>query len=217
VSDTQPPESLASSTLHASETDDDSWLSYHWSGKHQRAQSHPSGFLSRHDSFASTAASEASAVVHTPGSGGYSLELGAHRSQTDPLNHWEINQSGAPTTTSYAVSARARPPTHYPADTFPQENANTSHWPRTDPTRVEMMPTGQYQPYEVSRTRPTWHRNAEAGPSTLVAPLIPCISPPKSRSCGRAPETTADAETNQTITEEDRAPVSIFTVLIFLV
>jgi len=125
----EPPESLAPTTLHTNETDDDSWLSYDWSGNHRHVQSHPSGFLSRHDSFASTAASEASAAVQTPSSGGYSFEeLGAHQSQTVPLNYWEINQSGAPTSTSYAVSARARPSIHYPPTPFHR--------------RTQILPTG---------------------------------------------------------------------------
>ena len=209
---------MAPTTPHTRRTDDYSWLSYGRSRDHQDAQSHPSGFLSRHGSFASTAASEASAAVHTPRSGEYSLEeLGAHRSQTIPLNYRETNQSGASTSALYMVSARVRSSIHNLADTFPQENVNTSHWPMTGPTRAEMEPTGRYRPYEVSRTCPTCHRNNEAGPSTLVAPLTPDINPPKSQPSGRISATTADAETTTPLTEEDRASVSTFTVLIFLV
>jgi len=70
--------------------------------------------------------------------------------------------------------------------------------------------TGWYQPYGVSRTRPNWYRNAEAGPSTLVAPPVPYARLPTTRPPGGIPETTADAKQTYATTEEDRATVSHF-------
>ena len=204
---------MAPTTMYTSRTNGYSWPSYDQSADYRQAQSYHSDFLSRDGSFADTAASETSTAVHTPSSSEYLLEeLGAHRSQTVPLNYWEANQSGASTSTSYVVSARVQSSLHSLVDTFPQD-VNTSHWPRTDPTTTGMMRTGWYQPYGVSRTRPTRYRNTEAGPSTLVTPPVPQINPPISQ----LPGSTADAETTTKATEEDRAPVSTFTVLIFLV
>ena len=206
---------MAPTTSH-SRTNGYGWPSYDESADYRQAQSHHSDFLSRDGSFASTAASETSTAVHTPSSGEYSLEeLGAQRSQTVPLDYWGSNESGATVSTSHMVSARVESSLHNPADTFPQGNVNTSHWPRTGPTRTEMMPTGWYQPYGVSRTRQTRYMNAEAGPSTLGA--LPYINLPMSRPSGGISETSADAETANSTTEEDRAPVSTFTVLTFLV
>ena len=72
-----------------------------------------------------------------------------------------------------------------------------------------MRSTGRYQPYEVSRARSSEHENAEAGPSTLE--FIPYFGPPTSRPSGRTTsETTANAEQNQTISEEDKVTVSNF-------
>ena len=72
------------------------------------------------------------------------------------------------------------------------------------------MPTGRFQPYGMSRTRPNEYRNAEAGPSTLTAPLIPYVGLPTSQPSGGISETAADAATTQTNTEEEEAPVSNF-------
>ena len=72
------------------------------------------------------------------------------------------------------------------------------------------MPTGRFQPYGMSRTRPNEYRNAEAGPSTLTAPLIPYFDLPTSQPPGGISETTANAEPEHTITEEEEAPVSNF-------
>ena len=205
---------MAPTTMYTSGTNGYNWPSYEQSADYRQAQSHHLDSLSRDGSFASIAASEMSTTVHTPSSGEYSLEeFRAYGSQTFPLNYWEANQSGASTSTSYVVSARVQSSLYSPVDTFPQENVNTSHWPRADPTTTGMMRTEWYQPYGVSRTRPTRYRNTEAGPSTLVAPPIPHVNPPMSQ----LPGSTADAETNTKVTEEDKAPVSTFTVLIFLV
>ncbi|KAF9652321.1 hypothetical protein BDM02DRAFT_3109317 [Thelephora ganbajun] len=51
--------------------------------------------------------------------------------------------------------------------------------------------------------------NAEAGPSTLVPPLIPYVGSSTSQpSGGTISSTTADAVTTQTTTEEDEVPAS---------
>ena len=72
------------------------------------------------------------------------------------------------------------------------------------------MPTGRFQPYGVSRARQYEHRDAEAGPSTLVLPPIPYVGPPTPQPSGGISETTANAKTKQTITEEEEVPVSSF-------
>jgi len=70
------------------------------------------------------------------------------------------------------------------------------------------MSTWRFKPYDASRARPNEHGNAEAGPSNLVP--IPFVAQLTAHPSGGTSETTADAETNQTITEEDAAPVSNF-------
>ena len=71
------------------------------------------------------------------------------------------------------------------------------------------MPKQRFQPYEVPDTRRNESRNMEAGPSTLAHPIIPPhMAPPTAHPSGGTPETTADAETNHTSTEEDVTPVS---------
>ena len=72
------------------------------------------------------------------------------------------------------------------------------------------MPTWQPQPYGMPYARPNEHRNAEAGPSTLVPPLAPYAALPTTHPSGGTSETTADADNNETITEDDTAPVSNF-------
>ena len=60
------------------------------------------------------------------------------------------------------------------------------------------------------RVRQNEHRNAEAGPSTQVLPSIPYVDPPAPQPSGGISETTANAEKNKTITEEEEVPVSSF-------
>ena len=76
----------------------------------------------------------------------------------------------------------------------------------------------RFHPYGRSYARRSEHRNAEAGPSTLLpAPVSYVCYPTLQPSGGMISETTADAEKPKQNTEEDEAPVSSFTVLIFLV
>jgi len=70
---------------------------------------------------------------------------------------------------------------------------------------------GRFQPYGRSYARRSEHRNAEAGPSTLLpAPVLYVGYPTLQPSGGMISETTADAENAQLITEEDKVPVSNF-------
>jgi len=203
----EPPESVAPTTPYTSETDDYNWLSYGWSAN-QQPQSNYSTYLSRDGSFASTAPSETFAVAHTPASGEYlPEEFGGHRSQTSPFDYWG---SLASTSTSYVVGGQFQSPLRNPADTFSQGDVNTAHWPGTDPTGAEVTRTEWYQPSGVTRTRPNWYTNAEAGPSTLVAPPVQYLGLPTTQPPGGISETRANAQSKQTITEEHRVPVSIF-------
>ena len=61
------------------------------------------------------------------------------------------------------------------------------------------------------------HRGVEAGPSTLVPPPVLYGGLPAPQPSGWIPETTADAEKNNTVTEDNKVTVSNFTVLMFLV
>ena len=199
-----PPESVTPATSYTNRTDGH-WPSYDRAVNYRQTQSYQSGNWNPDASFASTAASEGSTAVYTPSSGEYPLEeLGAHRSHTVPLNYQGANQSGASTSTSSVV-----PPLRNPADTCRQGNADTSRWSRTVPDRARMTQTEWHQPYGVSRTRPNWHGNAEAGPSTLLTPPVPYISQPTTRPSGGISKTVADT-INQSITEEHRASVSNF-------
>ena len=87
---------------------------------------------------------------------------------------------------------------------------NTAHWPMSDPTGAEVTHTEWYQPYGVSRTRQNWYTNAEAGPSTLVAPPVQYLGLSTTQPSGGISEERANAQTKQTVTEEHRVPVSIF-------
>ena len=85
---------------------------------------------------------------------------------------------------------------------------HTYHQLSTGPTRTGLTQTGRFQPYGMSHTRPNEYWNAEAGLSIMVAPPAQYVHPPTWQPSGGIPETTADAETTQTFTEEDKVPVS---------
>jgi len=95
-------------------------------------------------------------------------------------------------------------------DALSQENVYSSYWASTGPTRTGPMQTGRPQPYGMPRTHPNERENAEAGPSNLVALPVPYVGPPAPQPSGGISETTADAEINQTITEEEETTVSNF-------
>lgn len=69
-----------------------------------------------------------------------------------------------------------------------------------------------FQECETYRARETEHVSMEAGPSTLSLPSCASSDGPLTpqTSGGMGPETTADADTNQTIKEEDKILVSDF-------
>jgi len=72
------------------------------------------------------------------------------------------------------------------------------------------MSTWRFQPYGTPRGRLNERANAEAGSSTLPLPSIPYVTLPTTYPSGGTSEATADAENNNSTTEEDTAPVSNF-------
>jgi len=206
----EPPESVAPTTSYASRTDD-CWPSYDWSAAYRQAQPYHSGYFNRDVSFTDTAAPETSTAVHAPSSGGYPFDGQAvDRSQAAPLDYQRTDRSGATSSTSYMVGFRVHSPLRNPANTFPQGNVNTSHWQWTGPTGFEMTQARRYQPYPVPRTRPNLYENAEAGPSTLVAPSVLYTGQPTTQPSGGISERRADAQTTYLTTEKLRAAVSNF-------
>lgn len=86
--------------------------------------------------------------------------------------------------------------------------SHASNWPRTSPnTRADVVPTGRFRS---THTRADGHRNAEAGPSTLVVPPAPYTDPLTPQPAGGISKTMADAENTRSITEEHRTPASNF-------
>ena len=73
-----------------------------------------------------------------------------------------------------------------------------------------MMGSWRFQPYETPYALSNEYINAEAGPSNLAPPLVSYVTAPHTNPSGGSSEVTADATNNQTITEEDAAPVSNF-------
>jgi hypothetical protein len=108
----------------------------------------------------------------------------------------------------YMVSVRARSSLHKLIGTSIQ-NVQTPHQPSTGPARTGLMPR-QFQPYGTHHARPNERRNVEAGPSTLIPPPAPYLTPQTTNPSGGTSEATADAENNQPVTEEEEAPVSSF-------
>ena len=142
------------------------------------------------------------------------LKPNTYRLRTVPPDYSGTNQSGPFTDTLDMVGHEAPPSSRNPVDAFQQGNLQTSHHPTTDSTRDE--PPRRFQPYHISRVHPNEHRYTEAGPSTLVPPPVQYVAPQMPQPPGGISETPADAENDQPYTEEDQAPVSHFTVLMFL-
>ena len=215
----ESPESLLPTNSWATNQQDGysqpSSSSYRWPEVGQEAQSYYPGSLSQEYSFPSTMAFEPLTVDQTisSGRGLFSLKLRVLECLpiiTDPLNYWGESQSGPSTSTFYTVSARVSLSSYNPVDALPQENVFTHHQPGAGPTRTELRSAGRYQPYGRFPVRQSEHRNAEAGPSTLVPPPVPYVGlPTLLPSGGVISETTADAEKAQT-TGEDEVPVSNF-------
>jgi len=72
------------------------------------------------------------------------------------------------------------------------------------------VPTLRFQPYGTPSARLSEHTNAEAGPSTLTPLHISYMVSSAMHPAGGLSEATADADNNQSIIEEDAAPVSSF-------
>jgi len=110
---------------------------------------------------------------------------------------------------SYPVSARARLSSCNPVDASQQEDIYNYHQP--GPTETGQTQTGWFQPYGMSRAPLNEHWDAEVGQSSLVPPPIPYVgSPTQQPSGGYTSETTANAETNNSIKEGDKVTVSNF-------
>ena len=174
-----------------------------------------SAFSSWADSSAAVVASSTPTAVPTPSSGkdivSYKMEESInHQSRTVPFDYWGTNQSGPSTSTFYAVSARVLPPSSNPVHTVPQENMHTSYESSAGPAGTALMSAGRFRPYETPYTRLNEYREAEAGPSTLAAPLVPYGGFSMPQPSGGISETTANADLNQKFTEEYRVPVSSF-------
>ena len=216
----ESPELLAPTTSYTNQTGSYGQPSYsgdYWPEIGQQAQPYHSGSLSQDYSFDSTVVPEPSIVDPTPDSckGLSSLKLRVletYRLPTVPFNNWGGNQSGPSTGTFHMVSTGARLSSCNQVDAFRQENAYTHHQLGTaGPARTGPMSTGRFQPYERSRARRSERVNAEAGPSTLIPPPVPCAGLPTLQpSGGMISETTADAEKTQAITEEEEVSVSNF-------
>ena len=95
--------------------------------------------------------------------------------------------------------------------TCSRQNVHTLYGSDSGPVGTGQDSARRLQPYGTSRAQRTEHQNAEAGPSTLARPRVPYINLPIPQPTGGTiPETTADAEINNSITEEQEAPVSNF-------
>ena len=175
-----------------------------------------SGFSGWAGSSAAVVASSTPTAVPTPSSGkgivSYKMEESInHQSRTVPFDYWGTSQSGPSTSTFYTVSARVRLPSSNSVHAVPQENVHTSYESSAGPARTALMSAGRFRPYGTPYTRLNEYREAEAGPSTLAVPPVPYggLSIPQPFG-GILSETTANADSNQTLTEEYRVPVSSF-------
>jgi hypothetical protein len=75
---------------------------------------------------------------------------------------------------------------------------------------TELTPSWRPRPHVTPRAHLDEPVYAEAGPSTLVPLCDSPLAPPTTNPTGGTSEETADAENDQTITEENTAPVSGF-------
>jgi len=194
----------------------------YWPAVGHQVQPHRTGFLSQDDSLAEMLASETSTMVPAPSSGENicCIETFVKRTKQSslvPFDYWGENQSGPSTSTFSTVSFRVRLSLCDNFNTFPQQNVQPLYQPSTGANRTGLISTARFQPYGMSHSRTNEYGYAEAGPSTMVPQSVPYVGLPTLQPSGGISETTADAESNQTNTEEDKAPVSIFTALVFLV
>ena len=73
-----------------------------------------------------------------------------------------------------------------------------------------MMDSCRFSPYEIYSAPPSLYGNTEGRTVTQILPTIPYHTSQTTQPTRGTSETTADAEHNQTITEENESPVSSF-------
>ena len=73
-----------------------------------------------------------------------------------------------------------------------------------------MTDSRRFTPYTTYKAHPNVRWNVEEGPSTQILPPIRYDTPQTTENTGESSETTADAETIETVTEEGESPVSAF-------
>ena len=84
------------------------------------------------------------------------------------------------------------------------------HHSHSGATRTEMLDSWRFTPYGGYSARPITHGTTVARPSTHIPLYIQHYAPPTIQPTGGLSETAANAEHNQTYTEEDESPVSDF-------
>jgi len=136
---------------------------------------------------------------------GSPVSTNVHQPRAVPHDYWGVSQGQPPASTFYAVGG-AQLSSRNPVDLSTQEDVHSFYQPNTGPGGGGLMPVGQFQPYGTSGAYLNELGNPEAGPSTQA----PLHAPPMPRPSGGRSETTADAEIDQTFTEEHRATVSNF-------
>ena len=71
-----------------------------------------------------------------------------------------------------------------------------------------MTDSRRFTPYTTRSAHPNLRWNAEGGPSAQLLPPIQHGTPPTVENTGESSETTADAENNKQITEDEEVSVS---------
>ena len=129
-----------------------------------------------------------------------------HRPTAVPLDSWEQNQSGLSMSAFDGVEEAGSLFYDFIEALDSAANMQATCYNNYGSTMTEPVPTGQFQSYGMWSAQENEDTNAEAGPSRLV----PYVGPTLSQPSGWIPVTSADAEQNQTFTEEDEATVSEF-------
>ena len=100
---------------------------------------------------------------------------------------------------------------HNLAETFRWQGMHGTHQSSSGPMRTGYISAERFQPYSASSSNLSDHWNTEAGPPTLLPQQALHVAPSILRPTGGIiPETAADAEIRQTVTDEDEVPVSNF-------
>jgi hypothetical protein len=108
------------------------------------------------------------------------------------------------------MNQQAQPPSHGSTDLLQRQEMYIDYHPSDGPVRTEVEKAERFQPSGSYCARALGNANMEAGPSTPILSRIPSVGPPIMQPPGGIPETTADAEKDQTHTEKDKTPVSHF-------